>query len=130
MEDKTEKSLTLEEYQKRAMKTCTESSNNFEYMMLNLVGEVGELAGKIAKMIRKGNAVVNNNTLDFIGNITIAEFNDLYHQMYMEAGDVLWQLSGLCTAMGWSLEDVGRDNLKKLADRQKRNVIVGEGDER
>ena len=41
--------MTLNEYQQRAMSTCTQSSNNFNYMMLNLVGEVGELASKIAK---------------------------------------------------------------------------------
>ena len=35
--------MELNEYQKQAMTTCTESSRNFSYMMLNLVGEVGEL---------------------------------------------------------------------------------------
>lgn len=48
----------------------------------------------------------------------------------LEAGDILWQLSGLCSVMGWSLEEVGRRNLQKLADRQKRGVIDGNGDNR
>jgi hypothetical protein len=34
-----------------------------------------------------------------------------------EAGDILWQLSGLCSVMGWSLEDVAKMNLEKLAKR-------------
>ena len=34
--------MELNEYQEQAMTTCTESSQNFSYMMLNLVGEVGE----------------------------------------------------------------------------------------
>ena len=50
-----EKQLTLNEYQELAMRTCMQSCNNFSYMMLNLVGEVGELASKVAKDIRKEN---------------------------------------------------------------------------
>ena len=45
--------MELKEYQEKAMTTCMESCNNFSYMMLNLVGEVGELASKVAKGIRK-----------------------------------------------------------------------------
>lgn len=50
--------MTLNEYQQQAMTTCLPESENFAYMMLNLVGEVGEIAGKISKMIRKGQAAV------------------------------------------------------------------------
>lgn len=50
--------------------------------------------------------------------------------MRAEAGDVLWQLAGLCHVMGWELEAVGQENLAKLKDRQRRDVIVGEGDNR
>lgn len=46
--------MTLTQYQQQAMTTCLPESENFSYMMLNLVGEVGELASKVAKMIRKG----------------------------------------------------------------------------
>lgn len=115
--------MTLNEYQERAMTTCTESSDNFSYMMLNLVGEVGELAGKIAKMIRKEHATVDENDIYINSHENIVE-------LQKEAGDCLWQLSGLCSVMGWKLEDIGQQNLDKLADRQERNVIVGEGDNR
>lgn len=125
--------MELREYQQRAMTTCTESSNNFSYMMLNLVGEVGELAGKVAKRIRKEHLGVNDNILvngskaDMLnGN----DWEDLFNEMRFEAGDVLWQLSGLCTVMGWSLEDIAEQNLVKLASRKERNVIVGDGDNR
>lgn len=82
------------------MATCMATCSNFSYMALNLVGEVGEFASKVAKSIRK------------------------------EAGDILWQLSGLCKVMGWSLEDVAQENLDKLASRQARGVIDGNGDNR
>ena len=45
--------MTLEAYQERAMTTCLPTSENFSYMALNLVGEVGDLCSKVAKAIRK-----------------------------------------------------------------------------
>jgi len=118
--------MELNEYQKRAMTTCTDSSRNFAYMMLNLVGEIGELSIKIAKRIRKGYDNIDENN---IISVVPASQEDIA-EIRKEAGDILWQLSGLCNVMGWSLEDVAQENLDKLADRQKRNVIVGEGDNR
>ena len=38
--------MELKEYQERAMTTCMPSSENFSYMFLNLVGEVGEFASR------------------------------------------------------------------------------------
>lgn len=109
------------------MTTCMPSSENFSYMFLNLVGEVGEFASKIAKHIRKGNLALDNNDLQGQWNLdddTNAEINELKK----EAGDILWQLSGLCTVMGWSLEDVAQMNLDKLAARKAVGTIDGNGD--
>ena len=126
-EEYNKKGLKLNEYQRLAMTTCTESSHNFSYMMLNLVGEVGEFASKVAKWVRKGKLNITGNEL----TKPFAKFaSDDEVELQKEAGDILWQLSGLCSIMGWSLEDVAQENLDKLADRQKRNVIVGEGDNR
>ena len=108
-------------------------------MLLNLVGEVGEFSSKLAKAIRKnqvsigGKTSVNRNiltvrddspeTLDF----DVLTFDD---ELKKEAGDILWQLVGLCMVMGWTLEDVGQGNLDKLASRKARGVIDGDGDNR
>ena len=43
-------------------------------------------------------------------------------------GDVLWQLSGLCSVMGWSLDDIAQMNLDKLAARKAVGTIDGDGD--
>jgi NTP pyrophosphatase (non-canonical NTP hydrolase) len=123
--------MTLAQYQQQAMTTCLPESENFSYMMLNLVGEVGELASKVAKMIRKGG-------VEFLpdGDITLYHSSDpeadrqREEEMQLEAGDILWQLSGLCSVMGWQLEDIARQNLTKLADRKARHVIDGNGDHR
>jgi NTP pyrophosphatase (non-canonical NTP hydrolase) len=118
--------MELNEYQKRAMTTCTNSSRNFAYMMLNLVGEVGEFAGKVAKWVRIEKVEITENQVGYYGGKSENDVTELRK----EAGDILWQLSGLCSVMGWCLEDVAQENINKLADRKKRNVIVGEGDNR
>lgn len=120
--------MTLDEYQERAMTTCLPSSKNFTYMMLNLVGEVGEFASKVAKAIRKEKAIIDANRLytEYAAPMSIDEVSDLRN----EAGDILWQLSGLCSVMHWSLEDIAARNLEKLASRKERNVIDGSGDNR
>lgn len=126
-EEYNKKGLQLNEYQRLAMTTCTDSSHNFAYMMLNLVGEIGEFSGKVAKWIRKEKLNISGNKL----TKPFAKFTSEDEvELRKEAGDILWQLSGLCAVMGWSLEDVAKENLDKLADRKNRNVIVGEGDNR
>ena len=56
--------------------------------------------------------------------------NEEFSELQKEAGDILWQLSGLCSVMGWRLEDIAQQNLDKLADRKSRQVIDGSGDDR
>ena len=123
--------MTLNEYQKQAMTTCMPSSENFSYMFLNLVGEVGELASKVAKHIRKEKATIVENEFvlecDSIEEMVRAD--DLfYDELKKEAGDILWQLSGVCTIFGWSLEEVAQMNLDKLSARKQAGTIVGNGD--
>ena len=122
--------LSLEQYQDRAMKTCMPSCDNFSYMMLNLVGEVGEFASKVAKDIRKCNANIDNGNLWIGLERTEDEREAREMELMHEAGDILWQLAGLCHVMGWELEDVAKANLNKLASRKKRGVIDGNGDNR
>lgn len=111
--------MELKEYQERAMTTCMPSSNNFSYMFLNLVGEVGEFASKVAKSIRKEQNCIEYNDLGIVTN---------NEELQKEAGDILWQLSGLCSVMGWSLEEIAQQNLDKLAARKAVGTIDGNGD--
>ena len=123
--------MTLNEYQQQAMTTCLPEAENFTYMMLNLVGEVGEFAGKVAKAIRKGQVKMktNGNPCPVI-SAKVQDVIDYNDALKKEAGDILWQLSGLCSVMGWRLEDIAQQNLDKLADRKSRQVIDGSGDDR
>lgn len=124
------KELSLNEYQEKAMKTCMPSCENLSYMLLNLVGEVGELASKIAKDIRKGNATIEINHLCFTEQVECGEAIERIEEYKKEAGDILWQLFGFYTAMGWKANDVAVGNLDKLADRASRGKIDGDGDNR
>lgn len=126
--------MELNDYQKKAMTTCMPSSENFSYMFLNLVGEVWEFASKVAKAIRKEQMQIggmvdmgtsSKNDLVFNKFSTCIEQAE---ELKKEAGDILWQLSGLCTIMGWSLEDVAQMNLDKLAARKAAGTIDGNGD--
>ena len=123
--------MTLNEYQQQAMTTCLPEAENFTYMMLNLVGEVGEFAGKVAKAIRKGQVKMktNGNPCPVI-SAKMEDVIDYNDALKKEAGDILWQLSGLCSVMGWRLEEIAQQNLDKLADRKSRQVIDGSGDNR
>jgi NTP pyrophosphatase (non-canonical NTP hydrolase) len=102
--------LRLTEYQDKAMETALPTALNPAYMIANLTAEAGEVAGKYAKWIRDG-------VQDEEG-------------MFQELGDVLWQVAGLATVMGWELDDVAYANLDKLASRKQRNALSGSGDER
>lgn len=144
--------MELNEYQKRAMTTCMESSNNILYMMMNLIGEVGEACEKLK-------AVNDDGTFDDIieladkysktakalrkGDTALLEKAKLYDQTYhscvtpeqeialfKEVGDVGWQWSGLISVLGWEVNNVAWHNILKLADRKKRDQIDGDGDNR
>lgn len=128
--------MSLCRYQERAMTTCMESSDNFCYMFLNLVGEVGEFASKVAKAIRKRNVKIADNKYvpdwpNPFAEEKLAEPDDyviLKKELRKEAGDIMWQTAGLCKVMGWPLNEVCQENLDKLAARKKEGTIEGNGD--
>lgn len=125
---------TLNEYQRAAMRTCMETCYNIPYMLINLQGEVGELSSKIAKAIRKGQIWFEEDENGWLNvakeKMTIEEHTDLELGLKGELGDVLWQLSGLCEVLGFSLQEVAEYNIHKLASRKQRGVIDGNGDNR
>lgn len=130
--------MTLNEYQQKAMATCMPSCENFSYMFINLVGETGELASKIAKAIRKEQIYIGSNSEKEDNHLMLMpgfamdkdKLDAFSDAVKGELGDVLWQLSGLCTVMGFTLEDIAQSNYDKLASRKKRGVIDGNGDNR
>jgi NTP pyrophosphatase (non-canonical NTP hydrolase) len=109
--------MEFEWYQSCARKTAVYPglNQNFVYPTLGLCGETGEVSEKIKKILRDNN-----------GEISEAKLGELKKEL----GDVLWYLANLATELGLSLDAIAEDNLKKLMDRQNRNVIHGNGDNR
>lgn len=85
------------------------------YLLLGLGGEAGELQNKYKKILR-----------DESGELT----EEAVLAMRQEIGDVLWYLDRLAEALGSTLEQEAKYNIAKLADRHRRGVIGGSGDNR
>lgn len=119
--------MTATEYQTQAYKTLAKSTaENISYLSFGLVAEVGEVADKIAKAVRRGEISINNDELI----IKRGSGEELTQYIADELGDVLWFVAMMARRLGFSLEEVMRRNLDKLADRQARGVIIGDGDKR
>lgn len=108
---------SFDQYQQQAMQTARyPRAIPWLYPALALSEESGEVLGKLAKMVRKN------------GHEVMPE--EVRQQVKKELGDVLWDLSALAHELGFPLSEIAHFNLEKLAGRQERGTVVGEGDER
>ena len=119
--------MELNEYQKKAMTTCMESSNNPLYMLFMLGEEVGELQGKFSKAIRKGHLFFDCNDIHSQHD-SIEAYREWVDLVKKEMGDILWGVAGLCHVLNTSLEEIAQMNLNKLAARKEAGTIDGNGD--
>lgn len=109
-------SLEMNEYQRRASMTAI-YKDKIVYPTLGLVGEAGEVAEKVKKLMRDGDGVEN-----------ISE--EKRQELLLEISDVMWYIAALCTDLKAPMHQVAQMNLDKLESRQKRGVINGSGDNR
>ena len=109
--------MDFKTYQNKARETAQypKLGSNYIYPTLGLVGEAGEVAEKVKKVIRDKKGIFDQNSKDAIKK---------------ELGDVLWYISNLCTEFDFSLNDVALENLKKLKIRSSEGKISGSGDNR
>ena len=107
----------FDKYQKECKKTAIYPGigKNFIYPTLGLLGEAGELANKIKKVVRDDN-----------GKLTSEKREEISHEM----GDVMWYIAQLSTELGIKLSNIAAANIVKLSSRKKRNKIHGSGDNR
>lgn len=115
-------------YQIKAMKTRMQTCNNLPYMLGLLHEEASELQGKFNKAQRKGLIQYQHNDVEWKGSFE--EYDIFEEECMKELGDVCWAVAGIAEWFGWDLGKVMQGNLDKLADRNKRGVIDGRGDNR
>ena len=110
--------MTPNEYQKLAMRTCNLLHSPLDDMachaVFGLTSEAGEVAGLFQKWYQ-------GHELD-------------EEHLMKELGDCLWMIAELCTAYGFSLEDVMQLNIDKLRARytdgfsEEKSLHRAEGD--
>lgn len=103
--------VDMDEYQKKARKFAIyDPKFKIVYPTLGLTSEAGEVADKIKKWLRDGDA----NKQAIAG----------------EVGDCLWYIAILAEELGFTLSEIAIMNLEKLGNRKKRGKLRGSGDNR
>ena len=120
--------MTATEYQTQAYKTLSKSeAENIAYLVFGLKAEASEVANKLETALRLGEIEININNNIIFTRVNSPRFTG---DIADELGDVLWFVAMVAWRLGFSLEEVMRRNLDKLADRQARGMIIGDGDKR
>jgi len=109
--------MTFTEYKEKSIHTkiYPQGELAIPYVVLGLMGEAGEVAEKVKKVLR-----------DNKGNFT----EEIKQSLGKEMGDVLWYLACLCDELGLNFDDVAQDNIDKLAKRAQEGKLSGSGDNR
>lgn len=109
--------MNFGEYQVAAGRTALypKGEHGWVYPALGLANEAGEVAGKLKKVLRDNNGVVDAERKE-----TIAA----------ELGDVLWYVAQVATELDLEMDAIAAANIAKLASRAERGALKGDGDKR
>lgn len=109
--------MEFNEYQLKAIDTAIypNMESNPYYPTMGLVGEAGEIANKVKKIMRDKGGVIDEQTREDIQK---------------ELGDVLWYVAMVAFEFNLDLEDIAIKNIEKLAKRKEMGTITGSGDNR
>ena len=109
--------MTADFYEMKASQTVIfPKTQALEYLALGLTSEAGEVAGKVKKLIRDGEDMEGFE----LKKLAIAS----------EIGDVLWYCAMMAKEVGVPLNEIMKENLKKLHGRKERGTLQGSGDNR
>jgi NTP pyrophosphatase (non-canonical NTP hydrolase) len=92
--------MTLDEYQKLAMRTANPACIDLSNAALGLCGEAGEFADCVKKHLHQGHPLDRE-------------------KLVRELGDCAWYLALACEVLGVTMQDVAEVNVAKLAARYK-----------
>jgi NTP pyrophosphatase (non-canonical NTP hydrolase) len=110
--------MTFDEYQKKALETAIVHPDPLmdkTIMAMGISGEAGEVLEKWKKIVAYKDGNVEQEDLDGLKK---------------ELADVVWYVAVLAERLGFSFDQIMELNVEKLADRKKRGVQRGAGDNR
>lgn len=107
--------MTLNEFQDKAETFSEPYFDSVDHCAIVLGEEAGEVLGKVKKWGR---------------DVGFDRDSPQFKGIKDELGDVFWCVSRMAKQCGWTLEEIGQDCCRKLADRKARGVLHGEGDSR
>ena len=104
--------MQFNEYQEKAKKTDTYKvkSDRLQYSVLGLVGEAGEVADKVKKIMREEKGRVGE---------------ERRQELKQELGDVLWYMAKLARELGLKFDEIAKANIEKLYRRQVHGIFSG-----
>lgn len=85
------------------------------YPLIGLLGEAGELANKMKKIIRDDNFEISDDQKKAISK---------------ESGDIKWYDAEFLFDLNLSMDQSAINNINELQLRQKKNLVHGSGDNR
>lgn len=91
------------------------SEVGFVEKVLGLVGEAGETADKVKKILRDKDGIVSD---------------DDKMEVAKELGDVIWYVASIARYLGIPFSEVAKMNVEKLSSRKSRGKLHGAGDNR
>ncbi len=108
--------MEFSEYQEKARNTAIyPKDQGLYYTTLGLVGEAGEIANKVKKVIRDDGGQITDKARSIIAN---------------EIGDALWYIANLSFELNIELDMIAHQNLMKLSARQETGTTKGSEDDR
>lgn len=90
--------------------------------LMKLMGEVGRVAGMLAKEIRKEWEGKTDRQRTELQTWNVTE------GFSKEIGDCAWMLANVAYHAGKGMDDVLRENIDKLTARKRNGTIIGKGD--
>jgi len=108
--------MDFDKFQKEALSTAIypNRGNNLVYPVLGLVGEAGEVAEKVKKLIRDDDGVLSDERKELLKK---------------ELGDVLWYVAATADEMGLTMSEVAEHTIKKrtrCTKRRRRHTLINE----
>jgi|TARA_R100000306_G_C4298876_1_gene104041 NTP pyrophosphatase (non-canonical NTP hydrolase) len=123
-------SMQANEYQNHTRTTAVyPPSEALEYLTLGLVGEAGEVANQLKKVIRGDPDSGGHYSTTGLNNCAPSLSRETQSKIVDELGDVLWYVAQLSIVLDTTLSTVMERNLAKLKDRKQKGTLKGDNRE-